>query len=145
LGLRKSLILKALIPSFFLLGLVIFMANPSKASVGIISEGTPPVSDARYEVGYLIGDVREEIKKWPLSVEFSQDVDDQNEWLFGVHLMLFSEAGEILFDDIIDAPIFVADIPPGTYRLFGAHDGVGRSETFEIIAGTTVNITMHWA
>lgn len=121
------------------------MASPSKASIGMISEGMPPTSDAQYVEGYFIGDIREEIKKWPLSVEFSQEVDDQKEWLFGVHLILFSEAGEVLFNDIVDAPLFVANIPPGTYRLFGAYDGVGRSEIFEIIAGTTLNITMHWA
>lgn len=121
------------------------MASPSKASTRMSAESASSIYDAQYVETCFIGDIREEIKKWPLSIEFSQDVDDKKEWLFGVHLILFSEAGEILFNDIVDAPLFVADIPPGTYRLFGAHDGVGRSEIFEIIAGTTLNIKMHWA
>ena len=120
------------------------MSSPGKASIGTISENTCLQCDGRDAEDYFIGDIREEIKKWPLSIEFSQDVEDKRAWLFGVHLIIFNETGEILFNDIVDAPLFVANIPPGTYRLFGAYDGVGRSEKFEIIAGTTLNITMHW-
>lgn len=121
------------------------MMSPSNASIGLISESASSSYDAHYVEGFFIGDIREEIKNWPLSIEFSQNVDDKREWLFGVHLILFSEAGEILFNGIVDAPLFVANIPPGIYRVFGSHDGVGRTEAFEIIAGTTLNITMHWA
>lgn len=128
----------------FLLGLALFMAGPSKANIGAIPNNDCLSNDGQYVDEYFIGDICEEVKKWPLSIEFSQDVDNKREWLFGVHLIIFDHAGQIVFNDIINAPVFVADIPPGTYRLFGAHDGVGRSEIFEIIAGTTLNIRMYW-
>jgi hypothetical protein len=128
----------------FLLGLVILMASPSKANIGAISSEDCLSRDDQYLYDCYIGDIHEEIKKWPLSIEFFQDIDNKKEWLYGVHLIIFNGVGDILFDDVINAPIFVANIPPGTYRLFGHHDGVGRSEMFEIIADTTLNITMHW-
>ena len=128
----------------FLLGFALLMASPSGANIREISNNGRLPNDIQSVEQYFIRDISEEIKKWPLSIQFSQDVDHEKEWLFGVHLIIFNEAGEIIFNDIVNAPIFLANIPPGTYCLFGAHDGVGRSEMFEIIDGTTLNITMHW-
>lgn len=114
------------------------------ASIGAILECSRPACDGQNVNEYFIEDIRNEIIRWPLSIEFSEDVGDKKVWLFGVHLTIFDETGIVLFDAVIEAPVFVANIPPGNYRLFGSHGGVGRSEIFEIVEGTALNITMHW-
>lgn len=141
----EELLYRCLLRYLFLLGLVFILASPSSATL-------PPYCDLGLQAcldntsGIIFfDDIHAELRKWPLSVEFTQSVENQDVLIRGVHLIIFNDTGVLVFDEVVDAPLFVANMAPGVYCLTGTYEGVGMTQTFEIISGTNLNILMNWS
>ena len=102
-----------------------------------MSMGYPPVSCDTQQadaISYVSFDeIRHEMRRWPLSIEFSERIDNNDYLISGVHLLIIDSSDNIIFDEVIGAPFFVALLQPGNYQLIASYDEVKISQKFEII------------
>lgn len=116
-------------------------------SSGAMSMGDPPVSCDTQQadaISYVSFDeIRHEMRRWPLSIEFSERIDNNDYLISGVHLLIIDSSDNIIFDEVIGAPFFVALLQPGNYQLIASYDEVKISQKFEIIVESNIMISMN--
>ncbi len=96
-------------------------------------------------IGYISFDeIRHEMRRWPLSIEFSERIDNNDYLITGVHLLIIDSSDMIVFDDVIEAPFFVALLQPGNYQLIASYDEIKITQKFEIILESNLMISMNW-
>ncbi len=88
--------------------------------------------------------IRSEAKNWPLSIEFSEYLNNRDAWISGVQLKIINSNDEITLDEIIDGPLFLANLPVGNYQLIGTYGGVSKKQKVQIKAGKTLRVAMSW-
>ena len=97
------------------------------------------------KVGYISFDeIRDEMRRWPLSIEFSERIDNNAYLISGVHLLIIDSSDTIIFDEVVEAPFFVALLQPGNYQLIASYDEIKISQKFEIILESNLMISMNW-
>ncbi len=64
-------------------------------------------SDAMLELG----------KKWPLTLEFSQDHPQRSLWVADVEVKITNQKQKLIFAAISDGPILLINLEPGTYNM----------------------------
>jgi len=95
-------------------------------------------------IGYISFDeIRHEMRRWPLSIEFSERIDNNDYLISGVHLLIVDSSDIIIFDDVISAPFFVALLQPGNYQLIASYDQIKITQKFEIILESNLMIAMN--
>lgn len=99
-------------------------------------------SDAINYISY--DEIHHEMRRWPLSIEFSERIDSNDYLISGVHLLIIDSSDRIIFDDVIEAPFFVALLQPGNYQLIASYDEIKISQKFEIILESNLMISMSW-
>lgn len=127
--------------------LTIFLAFQLHNIAGAVSRAHPLCHDCRTDtLGYIsFDDIYAEMQIWPLGITFSKRFDDDLFLIAGVHLIIINSENIIVFNDVIDAPFFVALIPPGIYRLIGTYDEIRIHQEFEIISDANLIITLNWS
>lgn len=96
-------------------------------------------------VGYISFDeIRHEMRRWPLSIEFSERIDNNAYLISGVHLLIIDSSDTIIFDEVIEAPFFVALLQPGNYQLIASYDEIKITQKFEIILESNLMISINW-
>ena len=90
-------------------------------------------------------EIRHEMRRWPLSIEFSERIDSNDYLISGVHLLIIDGSDTIIFDDVIEAPFFVALLQPGNYQLIASYDEIKITQKFEIILESNLMISMNWS
>ena len=88
--------------------------------------------------------MRAEARNWPLSIEFSENLEGYDAWILGVHLKIINQRRERVFDSDVNGPIFLADLPPGYYQIIGSYKGSFKTYRVEIVGGSTVHLSMNW-
>ena len=88
--------------------------------------------------------MRAEAKNWPLSIEFSENLDGYDSWISGVHLKIINQRRERVFDSEVVGPIFLADLPSGYYQIIGSYKGSFKTHSVEIVQGSTAHLSMNW-
>ena len=97
-------------------------------------------------ISYISFDeIHHEMRRWPLSIEFSERIDNKDYLISGVRLLIIDGSDAIIFDDVIDAPFFVALLQPGNYQLIASYDEIKIAQKFEIILESNLMISMNWS
>lgn len=65
--------------------------------------------------------MREEAKKWPLVIEFTEQQGKSYAWISGAELQIINAKGETIFFDKCNGPMFFAKIIPGKYELIATY------------------------
>ena len=79
--------------------------------------------------------MKAESKSWPLSIEFSEHLVNQDLWVAQVYLRILDSKGKTLFDTTVDGPIFLVKVPPGNYELLATYQEVTKRRVIEIKQG----------
>lgn len=90
-------------------------------------------------------EIHHEMRRWPLSIEFSERIDNKSYLISGVRLLIIDGGDKIIFDDVIEAPFFVALLQPGNYQLIASYDEIKIAQKFEIILESNLMISMYWS
>jgi hypothetical protein len=64
-------------------------------------------SDAIIELG----------KKWPLTLEFSQDHPQRSLWVADVAVKITNEKQKVIFNVMSEGPVLLINLEPGTYNM----------------------------
>ena len=83
-------------------------------------------------------------KKWPLSIQFTEHLENYDSWVSGVELKIINSAGHTIFDERIDGPMFLANLPKGNYELIGTYRGVNKNHKVQIMTDESLQISMNW-
>ena len=88
--------------------------------------------------------MREEAKKWPLAVEFSEHMGKTDAWISGARLTIINKNGKTIFDEPCNGPMFLAKLAPGKYQLIASYQGVSKKKTIEIQEGKSLKESFNW-
>ena len=88
--------------------------------------------------------MKAESKSWPLSIEFSEHLVNQDLWVAQVYLRILDSKGKTLFDTTVDGPIFLGKVPPGNYELLATYQGVMKRRVIEIKQGQHIKESFNW-
>jgi hypothetical protein len=88
--------------------------------------------------------MREEAKKWPLAIEFSEHIGKSDAWISGAQLTIANKDGNIIFDEPCNGPIFLAKLAPGRYLLTASYQGVIKKKTIEVQEGKSLKESFNW-
>ena len=83
-------------------------------------------------------------KSWPLSIEFSEHLVNQDLWVAQVYLRILDSKGKTLFDTTVDGPIFLGKVPPGNYELLATYQEVTKRRVIEIKQGQHIKESFNW-
>lgn len=86
--------------------------------------------------------MREEAKRFPLSLVFSANKD--NEYLADVHVTIKDKAGKEVLSVISDGPVMLLKLPAGRYLIEAAADGKTLRRTVRVQANEDRQIAFHW-
>ena len=89
--------------------------------------------------------MREEAKKWPLAIEFSEHIDKTDAWISGTRLVIINKNGKTIFDESCNGPMFLAKLTPGKYQLIASYQGVSKKKTIEIKEGKSLKESFNWS
>ena len=88
--------------------------------------------------------MKAESKSWPLSIEFSEHLVNQDLWVAQVYLRILDSKGKTLFDTTVDGPIFLGKLPPGNYELLATYQEVTKRRVIEIKQGQHIKESFNW-
>ena len=111
-----------------------------------------PEIESRSNLSCMMGGVgldesqsmREEAKKWPLAVEFSEHIDKTDAWISGARLTIINKNGKTIFDEPCNGPMFLAKLAPGKYQLIASYQGVSKKKTIDIQEGKSLKESFNW-
>jgi len=133
-------------PRNFLLATFFLLLSLSSGAMNIVA---PPVGCSAQQseaISYISFDeIHHEMRRWPLSIEFSERIDNNDYLISGVRLRIIDSSNVIIFDDVIEAPFFVALLQPGDYQLIASYDETEIAQKFEIILESNLMISMNWS
>lgn len=134
-----------------------FIVKTTLASIVMISAGQYCYADlpeiqSRSNLSCMMGGVgldesqsmREEAKKWPLAIEFSERIDKSDAWISGAQLLIVNKNGKIIFDEACNGPMFLAKLAPGKYQLIASYQGISKKKTIEIQEGKSLKESFNW-
>lgn len=88
--------------------------------------------------------MREEAKKWPLSIEFSEHIEKADLWIAGAKLIIINKAGKIVYEEICNGPLFLAKLASGNYQIMVSYQGITQKRTIEIYEGKPLKESFNW-
>lgn len=111
-----------------------------------------PEIESRSNLSCMMGGVgedeskamREEAKKWPLNIEFSEHVGKSDLWVSGATLTIINKSGNTIFEETCNGPLFLAKLVPGKYQLIATYQGVTQKKTIEIREGKSLKASFNW-
>ena len=89
--------------------------------------------------------MREEAKRWPLVIEFSEHIDKMDAWISGARLVIINKSGKIIFDEPCNGPMFLAKLSPGKYQLIASYQSISKKKTIEIQEGKSLKESFNWS
>lgn len=119
----------------------------------IWADGRFPSKQQQGDVVYLVGginaneirEIRSEINKWPLCIEFPEYLSTYNFWIEPVQLIIKNKInGNTIFYGSIDGPIILMKLPPGRYELVTTFHNQVRARDVDIVKGKTIQIEITW-
>ena len=88
--------------------------------------------------------MREEAKKWPLNIEFSEHLGKSDAWISGAQLTILNKDGKTIFQETCNGRMFLAKLAPGKYQLIASYQGVTKKRTIEIHEGKSLKESFNW-
>lgn len=117
-----------------------------------ISQAQLPEIQADSNLSCMMGGVgleesqamREEGKKWPLVIEFTEQLGKSYAWISGAKLKIINAKGETIFFDQCEGPMFFAKIIPGKYELIATYQNQVKKRTVMIDGKQSVKVSFTW-
>ena len=115
--------------------------------------GQLPEIQSRSNLSCMMGGVgleestlmREEAKKWPLNIEFSEHLGNSDAWVSGVKLIILNRDGKVIFDESCNGPMFLAKLSPGNYQLQASYEGITKKRNIKIEEGKSLRESFNWS
>lgn len=142
MNLQMTSLTKALILSvIFLLG-----AHTSFAQTDV------PDSQNYQGIQYITGGIGSEEsdaiielgKKWPLTLEFSQDHPQRSLWVADVAVKITNAKHKVIFNVISDGPILIVNLEPGSYEMDFMYDKRPLKRKIKIEEGKPQKLSIAW-
>lgn len=91
-------------------------------------------SDAIIELG----------KKWPLTLEFSQDHPQRSLWVADVAVKITNEKQKVIFNVMSEGPILLINLEPGTYNMEFVFEKRPLKRKIKIEEGKSQKLPIAW-
>lgn len=88
--------------------------------------------------------MREEAKKWPLVIEFTEQQGKSYAWIAGAKLQIINAKGETIFLDQCNGPMFFAKIIPGKYDLVVTYQNQIKKRSVVIDSKQSTKVSFIW-
>jgi len=89
--------------------------------------------------------MREEAKRWPLSIEFSEQQGTTYPWISGAELQIINQSGSTIFNETCNGPMFLAKLASGKYQLIAKYEGITKKQSVMIEDGKSAKVAFVWA
>ncbi len=137
--------MKLIIRKFFLMLFVVL------GGIGICSAQLP-TTQTQGGITYISGGIgedeakaiKDESKNWPLSIDFSEHLVNEDLWIAQVYLKILDSKGKTLFEARVEGPMFLGKVPPGSYELLATYEGVTQSKKIQIVDGKPLHVSINW-
>ncbi len=88
--------------------------------------------------------MREEAKKWPLVIEFTEQQGKSYAWISGAELQIINTKGETIFYEQCNGPMFLGKLVPGRYELLATYQNQTKKRTITIDGKQSVKVSFIW-
>ncbi|MFJ2989161.1 carboxypeptidase regulatory-like domain-containing protein [Collimonas sp. NPDC087041] len=102
--------------------------------------------------GYLSGGIgqddaanmQREAKNYPLELEFVVKATPKDEFTADVHVKINDAHSQTVLDAVSKGPFFLAQLPPGHYRIEAIKNGQSKTRDVAITTGSHQHIMFEW-
>jgi hypothetical protein len=91
-------------------------------------------SDAIIELG----------KKWPLTLEFSQDHPQRSLWVADVNVKITNQKRKVIFNAMSEGPIILINLEPGNYEMEATFEKRPLKRKIKIEEGQSLKLPIAW-
>ncbi len=88
--------------------------------------------------------MREEAKKWPLVIEFTEHQGNSYAWIAGAELQIINAKGETIFFEKCNGPLFLARVIPGRYEIIATYDDQVKKRMVVINDKQSTKVSFTW-
>ena len=81
---------------------------------------------------------------FPVQMTFAERNQGSDEFVADVHLRVTDESGRTVIDLPSQGPIFLLQVPPGSYTVEAEHDGTVKTQRFDVAAGRHDRLGFEW-
>ncbi|AMP02140.1 putative exported protein [Collimonas arenae] len=122
------------------------------AAVGANAAQAQDTRTAAAAAGYLSGGIGEdeaatmqrEAKNYPLELEFVVKATPKDEFTADVHVKISDAHSQTVLDAVSKGPFFLAQLPPGRYRIEAIKNGQSKTRDVAITTGSHQHIMFEW-
>ena len=81
---------------------------------------------------------------FPVQMTFAERNQGSDEFVADVHLRVTDSSGRAVVDLPSQGPIFLLQVPPGSYTVEAEHDGQVKTQHFDVAAGRHDRLGFEW-
>ena len=81
---------------------------------------------------------------FPVQMTFAERNQGSDEFVADVHLRVIDSSGRAVVDLPSQGPIFLLQVPPGSYTVEAEHDGQVKTQHFDVAAGHHDRLGFEW-
>jgi hypothetical protein len=81
---------------------------------------------------------------FPVQMTFAERNQGSDEFVADVHLLVTDSSGRAVVDLPSQGPIFLLQVPPGSYTVEAEHDGQVKTQHFDVAAGRHDRLGFEW-
>lgn len=128
-----------------------FLLAAAIAGNAMAQAPTYPISE-RGEVDYMNGGIgreqadlmREMGAEFPVRMTFAERNQNTDEFVADVHLRITDRAGRTVLDLPGQGPIFLLQLPAGSYTVLAEHQGDVNARHFDVVPGRHDRLGFEW-
>ena len=83
-------------------------------------------------------------KKWPLTLEFSQDHPERPLWVADVDVKIINQKQKVIFTAVSEGPILLINLEPGTYNMEFVFEKKSLKRKVKIEEGKAQKLPIAW-
>ena len=88
--------------------------------------------------------MREEAKKWPLAIEFTERQGNSYAWIAGAELQIINAKGETIFFEKCNGPLFLAKVISGRYEIIATYEDQVKKRMVVIDSKQSTKVSFTW-
>jgi hypothetical protein len=120
------------------------------ASGAALAAGGSLVSKQPFVNGGITSDeadvIRQEATHYPLEITLARrgETPGLNDFVAGAQLRVIDSAGRLVVDRTDAGPIFLADLPPGSYTIEATYSGQTKTDRVQVSNAGRAQVTLLW-
>jgi hypothetical protein len=120
------------------------------ASGAALAAGGSLVSKQPFVNGGITSDeadvMRQEATHYPLEITLARrgETPGLNDFVAGAQLRVIDSAGRLVVDRTDAGPIFLADLPPGSYTIEATYSGQTKTDRVQVSNAGRAQVTLLW-